>query len=165
MHYASLFPFAILLCSICSTDFELYQTIYSGQCNLTNIMQADAWNSLAHWGLLLPWESAQASVLEDEGHMEQTEVVPVISAMVISHQLISSRTADMLLIQHYCGKHNQYDCLGSALNTREWEHHALINSVSFICRVVTDLICLNCIEFDKSYHFPFLKGSAGISYF
>ena len=132
---------------------------------LTNIMQVYAWNALAHLGLLLPWEPAQASVLEDEGHMEQTGVVPVISAMVISHQLISSRTADTLLIQHYCGKHNQNDFLDSTLNTREWEHHALINSVSFICRVVADLICLGCIEFDKSYHFPFLKGSAGISYF
>jgi len=41
MHYASMFPFAISLCSICSTDFELYQSTLANVM-LTNIMQVDA---------------------------------------------------------------------------------------------------------------------------
>lgn len=150
------FLFAILLVVSAQPDFELlfYQTIYCSQCNVNKYaMQADAemhlhteayychenLPRLVCWRMKDTWSRLGCPSYLSHGHFDQ---------------LISSRTADMLLIQHYCGKHNQYGCLDSALNTRDWEHHALINSVSFICRVVADLICLNCIEFDKSYHFP-----------
>ena len=157
--------FCNLVFSICSLDFELDHSIQFGQCNVGKYNANGGLKSTFTLRLIcscllpLPWEPSQTSLLKDEGHTEQNWVVPVISATATSDQLTTSWSADMLVIQHYCDKHNHMIALTPLWNATEWGLYAMINSVSFIGRTVVDLICFGWTELDESYYFHFLKGN------